>query len=102
MEEQKLKNDQEGKELSYEELNKIAVQLSKENEWYSRKLTEAEATLRTINRLDILMRIVDINNHADKFHFNDDFISKCISEIEEIVTLPEETPKNEEKKQEGN
>lgn len=101
MEEQKLENNQEEKKLSYEELQKIAVQLSKENEWYNRKLQEAEATLRSINRLDVLMRIIDINNHADKFHFSDDFISKCISEVEEIVTLPEET-ENKEAKPESN
>lgn len=102
MEEKKLNKEQEAKQLSYEELNKIAAQLSRENEWYSRKLAEAEATLKTINRLDVLMRIIDINNSADKFHFSDDFISNCITEVEEIVTLPKEEPKNEEQKPEGN
>ena len=103
MEEKKLNNEQKAdKKLSPEELNNFVIQLSKENEWYGKKLAEAEATIRTISRLDVLLRIVDINNNADKFHFNDDFISRCIAEIEEIVTLPEEGTVNEENNTEGN
>lgn len=95
-EEKKLEEKKETKKLSYEELNNIAVQLSKEKEWLTARLQEAEAALRSIDRLNILMRIIDINNRADKFHFSDDFISSCISEIEEMVTLPKEEPKTEE------
>lgn len=97
MEEKKLNIEQEEKEpraLSYEDLHKVAVQLSRENEQLRRGMQEAKATLGSINRLDILMRVIEINNHANKYSFSDDFISSCISEVEELITLPKEVVEN--------
>ena len=42
-------------------------------------------------RLDYLFKVVE-NGHM----FKQDFFEKCIAEIEELMTVPEETDKEEE------
>lgn len=105
MEEQKNKEikmdaPKEQEKLTYEQLNNACVQLSQENHYLKQQLMQANKVLNTFNRLDYLFRIVecDHNNKINSVSFDRDFVTQCIAEIEEIMSIPEpeEKDKNEE------
>ena len=69
--------------LSYEQLENIAHQLSEQAKQLYAKLQEANLT-NMFKRLDFLFKVVE-NAHA----FNKDFVTKCVTEIEGLITVPE-------------
>ena len=78
------------KKLSYSELENVAHQLSEQTKQLYMKL-QATNMSNMFKRLDYLFKVVE-NGHM----FKQDFLEKCIAEIEEIMTVPEETDKEEE------
>lgn len=70
--------------MTYEELEKVAMQLQQ-------KIVMAEAKLRQIDfasmRLTWLFKVIE--NSAS---FNKQFINNCSKEIEELLTIEEESP----------
>ena len=97
MEEQKKKvvkmqpatKDERPEKLSYEQLENVAHQLSEQTKQLYMKLQAANMS-NMFKRLDYLFKVVE-NGHM----FKQDFLEKCITEIEEIMTVPEETDKEE-------
>lgn len=97
MEEQKKKvvkmqpatKDERPEKLSYEQLENVAHQLSEQSKQLYMKLQAANMS-NMFKRLDYLFKVVE-NGHM----FKQDFLEKCIAEIEEIMTVPEETDKEE-------
>ena len=97
MEEQKKKvvkmqpatKDERPEKLSYEQLENVAHQLSEQAKQLYMKLQAANMN-NMFKRLDYLFKVVE-NGHM----FKQDFLEKCIAEIEEIMTVPEETDKEE-------
>ena len=93
MEEQKKKvvkmqpvtKDERPEKLSYEQLENVAHQLSEQTKQLYMKLQAANMS-NMFKRLDYLFKVVE-NGHM----FKQDFLEKCIAEIEEIMTVPEET-----------
>lgn len=75
--------------MSYEQLENIAHQLSEQAKQLYMKL-QATNMSNMFKRLDYLFKVVE-NGHM----FKQDFLEKCIAEIEEIMTVPEETDKEE-------
>lgn len=98
MEEQKKKvvkmqpatKDERPEKMSYEQLENVAHQLSEQAKQLYMKLQAANMS-NMFKRLDYLFKVVE-NGHM----FKQDFLEKCIAEIEEIMTVPEETDKEEE------
>ena len=98
MEEQKKKvvkmqpatKDERPEKLSYKQLENVAHQLSEQTKQLYMKLQAANMS-NMFKRLDYLFKVVE-NGHM----FKQDFLEKCIAEIEEIMTVPEETDKEEE------
>ena len=98
MEEQKKKvvkmqpatKDERPEKLSYEQLENVAHQLSEQAKQLYMKLQAANMS-NMFKRLDYLFKVVE-NGHM----FKQDFLEKCVAEIEEIMTVPEETDKEEE------
>ena len=88
-EQQKL----EEKKLSYEELNNVCHQLSNQSRELYQKLQEANQ-FNMFKRLDYLFAVV-------KFYerFSTEFATKCIEEIEQIMTIPDTPDKQEETKE---
>ena len=74
--------------MSYEELEKVASQLSQQAQQLYARLQQAEMS-NMFKRLDLLFKIVE-NAHA----FSEGFVAKCVKEIEEIMTIPEEVQKD--------
>lgn len=89
MEEQKIKTaNAEEKKYTYEELTNICNKLLQEREYLQQQLQQASASLRTIDRLDYLIRIVEADKTTGNWHFDPNFMEKCIQEIQEIMTPP--------------
>ena len=79
------KETERPEKMSYEQLENIAHQLSEQAKQLYMKLQAANMG-NMFKRLDYLFKVVE-NGHM----FKQDFLEKCIAEIEEIMTVPEET-----------
>lgn len=80
--------------MSYEQLENVAHQLSEQAKQLYAQLQAANMT-NMFKRLDYLFKVVE-NGHV----FNQDFLDKCIAEIEEHMTIPEEVEETENKEKE--
>lgn len=95
MEEQKEKivemkpQVQRPEKMSYEQLENVAHQLSEQNRQLFAKLQELNMA-NIFKRLDYLFKVVE-NGHM----FKQDFLEKCIAEIENLMTVPEQEEKPE-------
>ena len=95
MEEQKKKvvemkpQMQRPEKISYEQLEGIAHQLSEQNRQLFAKLQELNMT-NVFKRLDYLFKVIE-NSHM----FKQDFLEKCIAEVESLMTVPEQEEKPE-------
>ena len=95
MEEQKKKvvemkpQMQRPEKMSYEQLEGIAHQLSEQNRQLFAKLQELNMT-NVFKRLDYLFKVIE-NGHM----FEQDFLKKCIAEVESLMTVPEQEEKPE-------
>ena len=79
--------------MSYEQLENIAHQLSEQTKQLYMKLQAANMS-NMFKRLDYLFKVVE-NGHMFKQYF----LEKCITEIEEIMTVPEETEEDGKEKE---
>lgn len=78
--------------MSYEQLENVAHQLSEQAKQLYMKLQRADMS-NIFKRLDYLFKVVE-NAHA----FSEEFTTKCVQEIEDLMTVPEvETETTEEK-----
>ena len=101
MEEQKKKvvkmqpatKDERPEKLSYEQLENVAHQLSEQTKQLYMKLQAANMS-NMFKRLDYLFKVEE-NGHMFKQYF----LEKCIAEIEEIMTVPEETEEDGKEKE---
>ena len=74
--------------MSYEELEQVASQLSQQAQQLYARLQQAEMS-NMFKRLDLLFKVVE-NAHA----FSEEFVAKCVKEMEESLTIPEEVQEN--------
>ena len=89
MEEQKkkvveMKPQERPEKMSYEQLENVAHQLSEQNRQLFAKMQELNMA-NMFKRLDYLFKVVE-NGHM----FDQDFLEKCIAEIESLMTVPEQ------------
>lgn len=77
--------------MSYEQLENIAHQLSEQAKQLYARLQEANMT-NMFKRLDYLFKVVE-NAHA----FSEGFVAKCVSEIEDMIAIPESEEETEDK-----
>lgn len=83
--EEKINKPVKKEKLSYEELENIAHQLSEQSRVLMQKLQDANMN-NAFKRLDYLFKVVELSDS-----FSKDFITSCIYEIENLMTVPEET-----------
>lgn len=76
--------------MSYEQLENVAHQLSEQSKQLYMQLQNANMS-NMFKRLDYLFKVVE---HSHMFKL--DFVNKCINEIEDFMTIPEETEDNSE------
>lgn len=95
MEEQKKKvvemkpQVQRPEKMSYEQLENVAHQLSEQNRQLFAKLQELNMA-NMFKRLDYLFKVIE-NGHM----FKQDFLEKCVAEIESIITIPKQEEESE-------
>ena len=87
------KETERPEKMSYEQLENVAHQLSEQNRQLFVKLQELNMA-NMFKRLDYLFKVVE-NGHI----FKQDFFEKCIAEIEELMTVPEETEEDNKEKE---
>ena len=87
------KETERPEKMSYEQLENIAHQLSEQAKQLYMKLQAANMS-NMFKRLDYLFKVVE-NGHM----FKQDFLEKCIAEIEEIMTVPEEAEEDDKEKE---
>lgn len=94
MEEQKNKevkmeveNGKSEGRLSYDDLKKAASELFNENRQLKASLQQAMETLRSINRLGYLFRVVELANKNSTYSFSEEFVTSCLKEIEDLMTV---------------
>ena len=75
--------------LAYEKLENVAHQLSEQNRQLFAKLQELNM-VNMFKRLDYLFKVVE-NGHM----FKQDFLEKCVAEIESIITIPKQEEESE-------
>lgn len=73
------------KKLTYEELENACHQLSEQARKMYMQLQEADK-FNLFKRLDYLFKVLE-----NATMFSEDFVPKCADEIEEILTIPEDT-----------
>ena len=83
------KNTKEGT-LSYDQLKEVAAQLQHENQQLRSTLVRIDYS-NTFKRLDYLCKVLD--NYV---HFDDDFVASCIKEIQDMMTIKEESTEDTE------
>ena len=95
MEEQKKKvvemkpQVQRPEKMSYDQLESVAHQLSEQNRQLFAKLQELNMA-NMFKRLDYLFKVIE-NGHM----FKQDFLEKCIAEIESLITIPKQEEESE-------
>lgn len=80
----------EKEKLSYEQLENVCHQLSEQSRSLYQRLQEANMT-NMFKRLDYLFAVVE-----NREGFPKDFVDKCVKEIVDTMTVPEEPEKKEE------
>lgn len=92
--EKKPTQQEKPEKMSYEQLENIAHQLSEQAKQLYTRLQEANMA-NMFKRLDYLFKVVE-NAHA----FNEEFVAKCVTEIEDLMTVPETEEEPEDKPEE--
>lgn len=91
------KDNKNGQKLTYEQLKDAADKLWNENRYLKQELQRATEFANTINRLDYLFKVVEIshNNRNNSVSFAYEFVEKCLAEIQDVLTLPEQKEEKE-------
>ena len=92
--EEKTLGGQDNKEqkLSYEQLNEICGQLYQQNQNLIKQVQQLNQT-NMFKRLDYLFKVAELSmnkNDYSVFKFQEEFVFKCIAEIQEAMTVPEQ------------
>ena len=118
MEEQKLKSKEikmnpdaeakpqpaENQKLTYEQLNQACMELSQQNQQmqpYIKKLHQQMGQMNALletRRMDYLFKVIELHTKYEKW-FDSDFVLKCAEEVQESLTIPEETEQEDNKEQ---
>ena len=76
-------NTRETQKMSYEEVENVATQLSQQNQQLYARLQQAHMA-NLLSRLKFLFKVVE-----NAVNFPDEFVTKCVTEIMDIMTIPE-------------
>ena len=83
---------EEQKKLTYEQLNDACNQLWQQNRQLIKKTNELEQFAMN-KRLDYLFKVLE---HSKEF--SRDFIINCVNEVEEAMTIPQNTESTDKEK----
>lgn len=82
--------------LSYEELNQACAEMSQQIQQQNKYIQQLHNQMQGMNfmlqnkRMEYLFKVVEISMKSDKsWNFDSDFVSTCIKEIQEVLTIPQ-------------
>lgn len=81
------------KRFTYEQLEKIATELSSQVQQLSARLNEANM-FNTFKRLDYCFKVMELSPEVSASFFSPEFVERCAEEIEELMT-PAQTVEKE-------
>ena len=84
--------------LSYEDLENVCHQLSEQSRTLYQRLQDADMN-NMFRRLDYLFEVIK-NEKAFISRGKQQFLNKCVEELITLMTIPEEAPEEEPKKEE--
>lgn len=84
-EKEKTKASEQPKQLSYDELKNIAGQLQQQNMQLRRALNELDYK-NMFERLNYLFKVMEFSHM-----FHDEFVGKCVTEVETLMTVPDDS-----------
>ena len=88
-----MSNQEQPKKLSYEELEQTAINLNDKCKQLYSQLQEANRIISEFNEIGMLLSILERSEH-----FSEEFVTRCSSKVEEIITKAlDEAAKAEEK-----
>lgn len=83
--------------LTYDELNQACADMSQQLQNQASYIQKVHKQMQQMEyilqnkRVDYLFKVVELASSMDKLYsFNGDFVQKCIDEIEESLTIPEQ------------
>lgn len=83
------------KKMSYEQLEQVAHQLSEQARQLYDQLQKSNMN-NMFKRLDYLFKVLE-NEKVFKQYLKQDFVDKCVNEIEDIMVIPDEPNSDENK-----
>ena len=83
------KEKKESKKLTYEELEKVAHQLSEQAQKLYQQLQDTQLQ-NLFTRLSFLIEVVKLPTA-----FSKEFYDRCVKEVEQLLTIPENKETNE-------
>lgn len=89
--------DNSQQKYTYEQLNEICGKLFNENQYLRQQHQKTMEAVNTINRLDYLLRVIEIESRGKGGMFSSDFLIKSAEEVEKILTIPAEEEKEDSK-----
>lgn len=89
--------DNSQQKYTYEQLNEICGKLFNENQYLKQQLQKTMEAVNTINRLDYLLRVIEIESRGKDGMFSSDFLIKSAEEVEKLLTIPAEEGKEDSK-----
>lgn len=81
--------------LTEAQLKELANKLFNENRYLKQQLQQAIETINTFNRLNYLFKVIEVSNSSGVYKFSSEFVQKCMDEVENIMTIPEEQQEEE-------
>lgn len=85
---------EQAKKFTYEQLEQIATNLSSQVQQLSIKLQEANM-FNMFKRLDYCFKVLEVTQNQKADLLKEEFVKKCANEIQELMTVPEETETKE-------
>ena len=95
--------------LSYDELNKVCAEMSQQLETQDRyiknlhrQFQEMQSVIQS-KRMDYLFKVLEIAHKgalSEYTNFGKDFVEECVSEIQDVLTIPKQDSVNEDSSEE--
>lgn len=94
--------DKQSQKLSYEELNQACAEMSQQIQQQNKYIQQLHKQMQEMSfmlqnkRMEYLFKVVELSRTDGYYKFDSDFVTICIKEIQESLTIPEQEEKKEE------
>ena len=85
--------------LSYEELNQACAEMSQQIQQQNKYIQQIHKQMQEMSfmlqnkRIEYLFKVVELSRTEGYYKFDSDFVTVCLKEIQEYLTIPEQEEK---------